>query len=141
MHGRVSGVWRTVIMYRTEIKAKNSYSWCRYFKCANLIYPYSFTNLFRSFVISHYCYWNLGNILAFMCSPTNDNYNLSYSRTHLSRKPEIHTWFYVSPDVFFAFWGAENHVYYIPSIRSRSYVLKSFGCLEGSNRVSNWNKR
>jgi len=33
--------------------------------------------------------------------------------------------------------GADNHVYKIFPIRSRMYVLKGFGCLEVSNRVSN----
>ena len=34
-----------------------------------------------------------------------------------------------------------NHVFHFLPIRSRSYVLKSFGCLYVSNRVSIWKKR
>ena len=41
---------------------------------------------------------------------------------------------------FFAVWGAENHVFNILPFRSMNYALKSLGCLEVSNRVSNWNK-
>ena len=80
--------------------------------------------------------------MTFICSPPNDKYSPSYSRTQHSRKRKLHTWFLCfvwCP--FFAFWGADNHVFHILPIPSRSYVLKSFGCLEASNRVSNWKKR
>ena len=128
-------------MYRTEIKANTSFSLSRYFKYANLKNRYPFTNLFRSFVLSHYSYWNLGNFLTFMCSPPNDKYNLSYSRTQHSRKRKLHTWFLCFAWCsFFALWGAENHVYKIFPIRSRIYALKGFRCLEVSNRVTNCNK-
>jgi len=124
------------------MKANTSFSWSRYFKYANMIYPYPFTNFFRSFVLSDYSYWNLGKLLTFMCSPSNNKYNRSYSSTQHSRKRKLHTWFlrFVWCS-FFAFWGAENHVFPILPFISRSNVLKSFGCLEVSNCVSNWNKR
>ena len=122
-------------------RGKNLYSWDRYFKYAYLKYRYSFTNLFRSFVHSHYSFWNLGILFTFMRSPPNDKYNLSYSRTQNSRKLKLHTWFLCFGWCsFFAFWGAENHVYNILPNRSTSYVLKGFGCLEVTNRVSKWNK-
>jgi hypothetical protein len=77
-----------------------------------------------------------------MCPRTNDKYNLSYSRNHHSRKSKLLTWFFCFVWFsFFAFWGAENHVFHILPIRSRSYELKSLVCLEDSNSVSNWNKR
>ena len=41
---------------------------------------------------------------------------------------------------FFVFWRAEKHVFLFAPFRSTSYELKSFGCLEVWNRVSNWNK-
>jgi len=47
---------------------------------------------------------------------------------------------YVSADFFFAFWGAEKHVYHNPTFCATRYVLKSFRCQEISNRVRNWNK-
>jgi len=104
-------------------------------------YRYSFTNFFRSFEISHYCYWNLGNLLTFMFSPPNDKYNVSYSRTQHTRKRKLHTWFLrLFWCLFFAFWGAENPFFHILPFRSRGYALKSFECLEVFNRVSNWNK-
>ena len=135
------GVFRSVVVYRTKIKAKTSFSWSRYIKHANFKYQYSYTNTFRSFVNSYYSYWNLDNRLTFMCSHPNNNNNHSYSRTQNSRKTNLHTWFlgfFLSS--FFAFWGAENNVFNILPFRSRSYVLKIFGYLEVSNRVSNWNK-
>ena len=107
---------------------------------------------------SHYFYRNLGNCLTFMCSSPNDKYNLSYSKTWHSRTRQLRTWFLCfSCCSFLAFWGAENHVFYVAPFRSTSYVLKSFGCLEISNRgskeikpknscgcyfkLSNWNYR
>jgi hypothetical protein len=39
---------------------------------------------------------------------------------------------------FFAFWGAEKHVFHIVPFRPTRYVLKIFRCLEVSNRVRNW---
>ena len=41
---------------------------------------------------------------------------------------------------FFAFWGAEKHVFHISPFRPTRYVLKSYRYLEISNRVRNWNK-
>ena len=41
---------------------------------------------------------------------------------------------------FFAFWGAENHVFHIVPFRPKRYALKRFRCLVVSNRVRNWNK-
>ena len=41
---------------------------------------------------------------------------------------------------FFTFWAPEKHVFHIATFRTTSYVLKRFGCLEISNRVSKWNK-
>jgi len=32
------------------------------------------------------------------------------------------------------------HVFHIAPFRTTSYVLKGFGCLEVSKRISNWNK-
>jgi hypothetical protein len=40
----------------------------------------------------------------------------------------------------FAFLGSENHVFHIVPFRPTWYVLKSFRCLEVSNRIRNWNK-
>ena len=48
--------------------------------------------------------------------------------------------FYVSADSFFAFWGAEKHVFHITPFRPTSYVLMRLKWLEVSNRVRNWNK-
>jgi hypothetical protein len=76
-----------------------------------------------------------------MCSPPNDKYNLSYSRNQHSRKRQLRTWFLCfSWSSFFAFWGTVKQLFHIASFRSTSYVLKSFGCLEVSNSVSNRNK-
>jgi len=75
-----------------------------------------------------------------MCSPRNEKYNLSYSKTLLSIKCLLRTWFLCfSWFSFFVFWGAEKHVFHIVPFRPNRYVLKSFRCLEGSNRVRNWN--
>ena len=41
---------------------------------------------------------------------------------------------------FFAFWGAEKHVFHIVPFCPSRYLLKGFSCLEVSNRVRNWNK-
>jgi hypothetical protein len=41
---------------------------------------------------------------------------------------------------FFVFRGAEGHVFHIVPFRTTRCVLKSFRCLEFSNRVRNWNK-
>ena len=132
---------RSVIVNRTEIKAKTSFSWCRYIKYANLNYQYSYTNSFQSFVLSIYSYWNLGNRLTFMCWQPNNKYNHSYSRTQNSRIRKLRTWFLCFVwCLFLAFWGAENHVFNNIPFRSRSYVIKSFAYLEVSNRVSNWNE-
>jgi hypothetical protein len=76
-----------------------------------------------------------------MCSPPNDKYNFSYSKYWNSRKRQLRTWFLCfSCCSFFGFWWAEKHVFPIAPFRSTSYVLKSFGCLEVSKRVTNWNK-
>ena len=56
-------------MYRNKMKTKPSFSCVRYIKYANLKYRYSFTNFFRSFVLSHYSYWNLGNLLLLCAHP------------------------------------------------------------------------
>jgi len=110
-------------VYRTEIKAKTSFSWIRYFKYANLKYRYSFTNLFQSFVFSHFSKWNIGTYFTFMCSLPNGKYNLSYSRTQHPRKRKIHTWFLCFVWYsFFAFWGGENHVFKFSPIRCRIHV-------------------
>ena len=42
--------------------------------------------------------------------------------------------------IFFAFCGAEKHVFHIFPFRTTSYILKSFRYLEVSNRGRNWNK-
>jgi len=129
-------------VYRTEIKAKTSFSWGRYFKYPNFKYPYSFTNLFWSFVLTRYSYWNLGKLLLLCAHPlmisiifhirgTTNQENVSYIRD-----------FYVSSDVLFSrFEELKITFFHIHPIRSRSYELKSFGCLEVSNRVCNLNKR
>jgi len=76
-----------------------------------------------------------------MCSPRNDKYNPSYSKTLQSIKNMLRTWFlcfiWFS---FFAFWGAEKHFFHIVPFRTASYVLKGFRCLEFCDRVRNWNK-
>jgi len=41
---------------------------------------------------------------------------------------------------FFGFWVGEEHVFQIVPFRPTRCVLKSFRCLEVSNRVRNWNK-
>ena len=41
---------------------------------------------------------------------------------------------------FFAFWGAEEHVFHIAPFSPTRYVLKSFRYLEVRNRVGIWNK-
>jgi len=76
------------------------------------------------------------------CSFPKFHANLSFLwGQHHSRKRKLHTWFLCFGWCsFFDFWGADNHVFHILAIRSRSYELKSFVCLEVSNRVSNWNK-
>ena len=74
-----------------------------------------------------------------MFSPRNDKYNPSYSKTLLSIKSLLRTWFYVSADFFFVFWRDENHVFHIVPFRPTRCKLESFWCLELSNRVRNWN--
>ena len=79
--------------------------------------------------------------MPFKCSPRNDMYNTSYSKTYLSIKSLLRTWFLCfSWFSIFAFWGAEKHVFHISPFRTTRYVLKSFRYLEVSNRVSNWNE-
>ena len=75
-----------------------------------------------------------------MCSPRNDKYNLSYSKNLLSIKSLLRIWFLCFCWFFFAFWGAEKHVFHIVPFRPTRYILKSFRCLELSNRVRNWKK-
>ena len=76
-----------------------------------------------------------------MCSPRNEKYNPSYSKTQLSIKSLLRTWFLCfSWFSFFAFWGGEEHVFHIVPFRPTRCVLKSFRCLEVSNRVRKWNK-
>jgi hypothetical protein len=76
-----------------------------------------------------------------MCSPRNDKYNPSYSKTLQSIKNMLRTWFlcfiWFS---FFAFWGAVKNLFHIAPFSSTSYVLKGFRCLEFCDRVRNWNK-
>ena len=76
-----------------------------------------------------------------MCWPRNDKYNTSYSKPYLSIKSLLRTWFLsFSWYSCFAFWGAEKYVFHIVPFRPTRYVLTSFWCLEGSNRVRYWNK-
>jgi hypothetical protein len=42
--------------------------------------------------------------------------------------------------IFFAFRGAEKHVFHIVPFCPTRYVLKCFTCLEFNNRVRNWNE-
>jgi len=56
------------------------------------------------------------------------------------KKSLLRTWFLCfSWYYFFAFWGAEKHVFYNVPFCNTRYVLKSFRSLEVSNRVGNWN--
>jgi hypothetical protein len=76
-----------------------------------------------------------------MCSPRNDKYNPSYSKTYLSIKSLLRTWFLCFSRLsFFAFWEDEKHVFHITAFRPTSYVLMRLKWLEVSNRVRNWNK-
>jgi hypothetical protein len=76
-----------------------------------------------------------------MCSPRNDKYNPPYSKNWLSIKSRLRTWFFCFSWLnFFAFWGAEKHVFHISPFRPTKYVLNSFTCLEVSNRGRNWNR-
>ena len=60
---------------------------------------------------------------------------------HNSNKHQLRTLFlFFSWCSFFAFWGAENHVFHIAPFRSTRYVLKSFRFMDVSNRVSKWNE-
>ena len=105
-------------------------------------YCYSITNLFKSFVLSHYTYCNLSKLFTFNWSPLMTSI-IFHIRGPKNQEDVCYIIeFHFSTDVhFFAFCGAENHVFHIFPIRSRSYVVKGFGCMEVSNRVSNWNKR
>ena len=58
----------------------------------------------------------------------------------VNTKSVMHLVFMFQLILFFAFWGAEKHVYHIVPFRSTRYVLKSFRCSEVSNRVRIWNK-
>ena len=76
-----------------------------------------------------------------MCSPRNDKYNRSYSKTELSVKSLLRTWFLCFSWLsFFAFWEVEKHVFHITSFRPTSYVLMRLKWLEVSNRVRSWKK-
>jgi len=56
-------------------------------------------------------------------------------------KSLLRAWFFCfSWFSYFAFWGAEKRVFHIVPFSPTRYVLKSFRCLEVSNRVTNWNK-
>ena len=56
-------------------------------------------------------------------------------------KSRLRAWFFCfSWFSYFAFWGAEKRVFHIVPFSPTRYVLKSFRCLEVSNRVTNWNK-
>ena len=79
--------------------------------------------------------------MSFMCSPLNDKYNPSYSKTKLSIKSLLRTWFlFFSCLSFFAFWEAEKQLFHITPFCPTSYVLIWLKWLEVSNRVRNWNK-
>ena len=58
-----------------------------------------------------------------------------------SIKRQLRNWFMCfSWCSYFAFWGAEKHVFHFASFRTTMYVLHCFRCLEISNRVTNRNK-
>jgi len=113
---------------------------------------YKYSDLKRHFVLkypvkskkintNYHFYWNLRNCLTFMCSLPNDKYKVSYSYTYYGSKRQLDSSFICfSWCSFFTFWVVEKHVLYIAPLRSSSYVLRSFVCLEVSNRVSNWNR-
>jgi len=95
----------------------------------------------RSFAFSRYLYWNLGKLLTFMCSPPNDKYTFHYRVPNTQENVSCVCVFFVSSDVhFFEFRLAEKQLFHISPFHAWSYVLMSLGCLEVSNRVSNWNK-
>ena len=75
------------------------------------------------------------------CAPPQMKSIIFHTGILITRKLQLPTWFFCfSWCPFFAFLRAEKHVFHIAPFRSTSYELKSFRCLEVSNRVSNWNK-
>ena len=73
-----------------------------------------------------------------MCSPRNESIILHARRPNCQLNVCSHlvfcfSWF------FFAFSVAEKQVFHIVPFRPTRYVLKSFRCLEVSNRLRNWN--
>jgi len=136
-------------VWRLEFCRKAKYIWCSHFpEVIRQTFWLETTSLCLNKRLSdkksphsHYFYCNLGIRLTFMCSPANDKFNLSYSRTQHSRKRQLLTWFlYFNWYSFFAFWGPEKQLFHNTPFSSTNNVLKSFGCLEVSNRVSNWKK-
>ena len=74
-----------------------------------------------------------------MCSPRNDKYNPSYSRTYLSIKCLLRTWFlcfgWISFFLILRSWKARfSHRSISPDLCTNEIM-----CLEFSNRVRNWN--
>ena len=87
------------------------------------------------------CIWNLGKRFHFFVPTLNIKYNLSYSSNLHPRKRQLRTFFYISGDDHCSqFWRAEMQLYHNAPFRTTYYVLISFGILEVSNLVSNWNK-
>ena len=86
-------------------------------------------------------YWNCCKQLSFICSHRNDKYNPSYLMNSLSINSLLRIWFLgFSWFSSFAFWGTEKHFFHIFPFRPTRYVLKSYRCLDVSNRVRKWNK-
>jgi len=88
--------------YRTVIKAKTSFYVGSILQICKFEIPIFIYKFIPSFLLPHYSYWNLGNILTFMCSPPNDKYNLSYPKTQHSWKRKLHNWFLCFLDVHFS---------------------------------------
>ena len=124
-------IWRTYIpeAITTNRQIGNDFFVFKYSVTCKQIFPNS-----------HYFYWNYCILLSFMCSPRNDKYNPSCSKTKLSIKSLFLAWFLFQLIFDFAFWEAEKHVFNIVPFRPTGYVLKSFSSLEVSDRVRNWNK-
>ena len=129
---------------------KVKYIWCAHFHeiiSTNMqfgidLFVFTYTVTFKQkFPNSHYFFFNYCKRLTVMCAPRNDKYIPSFSKTKLSIKCLLCTWILCfSSFSFFAFWGAEKHVFPIAPFWPTRYVLKGFRYLEVRNRLGYWNK-
>ena len=80
------------------------------------------------------------NVCVLCAHPVMTSIILHTRRRNCSKNVYYALGFYVLADFFFAFCGAEKHVFHIATFSPTRYVLKGFRYLEVTKRVRDWNK-